>query len=671
MAKGNIFASMKPDAKVSRNAFDLSQRHVFSSKSGQIITPFTLETMPNQEVEIDLRQLLRTQPIETAAFTRFKINYDFFFVPYQQLYSSYNQWVAMRKDAQLANQPSYLTIPSMYVSALEHIIRCAIHDQIIAENLPNAPVFVEDESTRNFLYWLSTRNYPWTAPSLDIIRNLDLLGFGNYLPIVRQYVNKYYDYITNIIGLPLAELPDAIRDGSFELGQDHLQGFAAWLDGIFDFEVGNASVAIWPFLAQWKVFENIYRNSYYDTSFYIRSHFSPVNGFIGMSDFEDADFEYVHLFNLDDWDDIDFTDDDYLRLLSILSLPYHQYKKDVFTGVLPGTQFGDVSVLTDSREWLNLTALNQQGNVGRVKSMDDGDNSLYVAGNVPPIGASYSHFRFDPALAISVLNQRRANALQHFNENLMRAGDRTHDVFKAHWGSEPRSSLKNHALFIGSYDGSIDLNTVQATSPSDGVELGQLGSNGAGVVQGKTIHFKTTDFGIILAFFYIDKAAEYEAYGMDKRWTLLDKFDLPFPELANISFVPVDRRELSMIDLWTDRGQGNTPNILGYLPRFYDRKTAYDKVHGEFFNTSPANVEAQSQDGYLQLESGVFSNWVTPRRNYAFANGVQWLYHDFREEDSIFYQASNPAQSSDHFLINAQFDVKSVVPLSVLGLPMD
>lgn len=669
MAKGNIFASMKPDAKVSRNAFDLSQRHVFSSKSGQIITPFTLETMPNQEVEIDLRQLLRTQPIETAAFTRFKINYDFFFVPYQQLYSSYNQWVAMRKDAQLSNQPNFLNIPNFDFSNIQTLVFIAIHDQIIAENLPNAPVFVEEESSRDFYYWISTRNYPWTAPSLDIIRNLDLLGYGNYLPIVRRGVNRYYEYFKERFSLDL--LPDAIRSGIFENGEGSLEQFANLSGLLLDgFTVGQANVALWPFLAQWKVFENVYRNSYYDTVFNMRAHFTIENGYMGTVD-NNTDFDYVKLFNLDDFDNIDLNSEDSLRLMAILSLPYHQYKKDLFTGVLPGTQFGDVSVLTDSREWLNLTALNHQGNVGRVKSMDDGDNTLYVAGQVPPIGASYSHFRFDPALAISVLNQRRANALQHFNENLMRAGDRTHDVFKAHWGSEPRSSLKNHALFIGSYDGSIDLNTVQATSPSDGVELGQLGSNGAGVVQGKTIHFKTTDFGIILAFFYIDKAAEYEAYGMDKRWTLLDKFDLPFPELANISFVPVDRRELSMIDLWSDRGQGDTPNILGYLPRFYDRKTAYDKVHGEFFNTSPSNVEAVSQDGYIQQESGIFSNWVTPRRNYAFANGVQWLYHDFREEDSIFYQSSNPAQSSDHFLINAQFDVKSVVPLSVLGLPMD
>lgn len=670
----NIFNSMKPDAKVQRNAFDLSQRHVFSTKSGLITTPFTLETMPNQECKIDLRQIVRTQPLETAAFTRFKMNYDFFFVPYNQLYSSYNQWVAMRKDAQLSNEPDHNVIPSFNLSLfLSKTLAAFVHDYFIASYLPNYPVYVEEPQSRDFFYYFQTSNFPWTSPALDVLRNLDLLGYGNYLPVVKSLAQKYLDdIVVPEVGSGFDEVRKYILLGYLDNPESGVLSFLSWyfrlnisnyIDSTLSDSDNEVRVVLWPFLAQWKVFENIYRNSYYDSSFNMIHYYDVDNDSI-LSVPYSYGFDYVKLFNLDDCTDFDWNvvtsvaPDNYGRLISILSLPYHQYKKDMFTGVLPSTQFGDVSVMTDNRAWMRFYVKSGQTQE-QMRVSEDG-----VMGTGSSSVNDRRNFRFDPALAISVLNQRRANALQHFNENLMRAGDKTQDVFKAHWGSEPKSSLKNHCIFIGSYDGSIDLNTVEATAASDNHELGQLASNGVGVVNGKTIRFSTTDFGIIVCMTYIDKPSEYDAYGIDKRWTLLDKFDLPFPELANISLVPVDSRELNVLNLGV-----TTERVLGYLPRFYDRKTAVDKIHGEFFNVGIRGIDVES--GMTDVPNGVFANWVTPRRNYAFADGVQWLYHDFREEDSVFSVASSPTQETDHFLINAQFDVVSVVPLTVIGLPMD
>ena len=91
-----VFANLKPKNTVDRNGFDLSRRSVFSAKCGQILPVFCQATIPDSEYKIDVKQLLRTQPLQTAAFTGFSINYDFFFVPNNYGYTSFNEFISFR-----------------------------------------------------------------------------------------------------------------------------------------------------------------------------------------------------------------------------------------------------------------------------------------------------------------------------------------------------------------------------------------------------------------------------------------------------------------------------------------------------------------------------------------------------------------------------------------------
>ena len=77
-----------------RNVFDLSQRHIFSAKAGQIIPVACVDTVPGDKFELDLVNIARTMPLNTAAFTRMKQSFDWVFVPYRSLWSRFNEFIA-------------------------------------------------------------------------------------------------------------------------------------------------------------------------------------------------------------------------------------------------------------------------------------------------------------------------------------------------------------------------------------------------------------------------------------------------------------------------------------------------------------------------------------------------------------------------------------------------
>lgn len=71
----------------SRNGFDLSFKKNFSAKVGELLPIMCKEVLPGDTFDIDVKALVRTKPVNTAAFARIREYYDFFFVPYNLLWN--------------------------------------------------------------------------------------------------------------------------------------------------------------------------------------------------------------------------------------------------------------------------------------------------------------------------------------------------------------------------------------------------------------------------------------------------------------------------------------------------------------------------------------------------------------------------------------------------------
>lgn len=81
-----------------RNAFDLSQRHMFTSHVGMLLPVLSLDLMPHDHVEINASDFMRLRPVGDVSFCSMRGVYEFFFVPYAQLWHPFDQLVTGMKD---------------------------------------------------------------------------------------------------------------------------------------------------------------------------------------------------------------------------------------------------------------------------------------------------------------------------------------------------------------------------------------------------------------------------------------------------------------------------------------------------------------------------------------------------------------------------------------------
>lgn len=709
----SIFSDLKVKTRANRNAFDLSQRTVFSNKPGVIRPCLALHTLPSSEYEIDMAQLMRTQPLQTAAFTGASINYDFVFVPYNYLYSSFNEFIAQREDAHSSTQPNHDTIPSFNLKYfLGYVLALAAMDYLLAQvsdedwqkskNVGDLSDYYLDGAPRYLI--LSAQNTSYSL-ALSCVSMLDMLGYGNFLPVVKQLAQCYVSVCDEYVKdgewiIPRADIGDTgtytemnklifyiynltyESQSVFEMPQTFISHVESKLYNLFGFNWSRyldqfGVVSLWPVLAYNKAFYEYYRNEYYDNQFGILSVYndgSPDGQNFITQDVEY--YDYVQLFNLDDQPDFSsFTFETFLRLLSIFSEKLHLYKRDQFTGVLPSTQFGNVSTMSSDSDIARLHRLyigNNSGTEAQGVRVNPNTSNLTTVGQAR---SSLEYVEIDPAIAISILEARQADAMQRFRERMLRSGNKTKDVFEAHGWSRPKSQSAFEPVFLGSFDGSLDINTVAATTSSDDVELGQLGANGVSVVRGNRIHFNSSDFGVILCLQYIVKAAEYDAYGIDKLNTLLDPFDFPYPEFQNISLVPISQETLNVVSPRAFDDALPASSILGYLARSFEYKTAYDKVHGEFYGSNMFPY-ANNLGSYAPWPNvaplGVFADWVTTRKDTYWRAARQLAFHYIQIDclDNIFKLRCTSDPATDPFLFNVSFDIKAVQPLPVIGLPI-
>lgn len=72
---------------VKRNGFDLSFKNAFTAKVGELLPIMCKEVYPGDKFNIRGQAFTRTQPVNSAAYSRLREYYDFYFVPYRLLWN--------------------------------------------------------------------------------------------------------------------------------------------------------------------------------------------------------------------------------------------------------------------------------------------------------------------------------------------------------------------------------------------------------------------------------------------------------------------------------------------------------------------------------------------------------------------------------------------------------
>lgn len=654
----DLFKSLKPTAHPSKNPFDLSQKHVYSTKAGYGLPVAAVECVPSDYIELDIVATLRSQTLNAASFLRGKYTFDAFFVPYSQLWHPFNQFIDQRKDRHTTNQNGISYVPTIQLSKLLRFIGDLYFFSQLSDLDPDHMLYE---------FCMDRHNY---NRALNMVRVLDMLGYGNH------------DWVL-----------DAIHDQeTFEQSCNRYK---------------DIYINVFRLAAYHHIFYDYYRNKYYDLE--IDGTISPVEDYVYLFNFDDIDctnFANSHIavpeltFNYNEYSQDDFDPvelNQIYRILGLFDIFYVQWKKDLFTSLLPGQQFGSVSSVQVSTGVVNQSETD--GTSGLVTGYDigrwtDSSGNNFTSGldvvttdsnglqmvNAPIPDLRHNHtvpshthdFTYrNPATSFDVLTLYKAEMLQRWKQATLRAGNMVDDNFRAHYGVTPKFESRNNVVKLGSWEANFQVNPIEATA-STGSEVngavGDIAATGTSVVSGKAIKFENAgDFGIILVIGYFRPEADYRSTMLDKANTLFEPFDFFTKEFENLGLEAVP---VSLYDIVGSRMPVLRNTVLGYAPRYFMYKTAIDKIHRGFYD-----YQYDMADGLATIH-GDFNAWAAPRLEQLLKEENQDYYRDKSTFyvnpnvlDSVFGVNADASVGTDQFLLNVMVSCKAIRPMSELGLP--
>ena len=230
-----------------RNAFDLSQRHMFTAPVGALLPVMSIDLIPHDHVEIDAKDFMRTLPMNSAAFMSLRGVYEFFFVPYAQLWHPFDQFIAGTNDFRtnvynLNKAPS--TVPSVKrLDLFKEILKDTTEDFMGFKNQDNAirlldllgygyPVKASKKKGYEFNvfsgsvtpfraaayqkiysdYYRNTTYEPYDVGTFNFDHSVEgFLTISDFKKMLQlRYRNLPLDYLTNLRPTPLVSMPDGI-----------------------------------------------------------------------------------------------------------------------------------------------------------------------------------------------------------------------------------------------------------------------------------------------------------------------------------------------------------------------------------------------------------------------------------------------------------------------------
>lgn len=414
----------------------------------------------------------------------------------------------------------------------------------------------------------------------------------------------------------------------------------------------NLHVSIFPFLAYKKFCQDYFRYSQWQNS---SPYLWNIDYYTGTSQ---------TLFS-----SIPSAADSYWQSNTLFDLEYCNWNKDIFMGVLPDAQFGDVATIDTgglkSQDLSVLAKISSSSNssvyLGAKTSTSGTDFAVNAGPNAVPSNPLIVNL---PAVAASfdVLALRRGEALQRWKEISLNVPQNYRAQIKAHFGVDVGENMSGMSTYVGGDSSSLDISEVVNTNLQSGSTSSEatIAGKGVGSSQGSE-KFEARDWGVLMCIYHNVPLLDYVISAPDPQLFVSQNTDLPIPELDSIGMqsVPVSMYSNGDIELVT--GFNSSDFTMGYLPRYYNWKTSYDYVLGSFTTTEKEWVAPITPSIWKNMLSTVTTGSSSITYNIFKVNPSVL--------DSIFQVNANSKWDTDPFLINCAFDVKVVRNLDYSGMP--
>lgn len=684
MAK--MFNWRKPEGNPATNGFDVSRRDTYSTSPGILNVVRPRVVGPKSKFKLSLSDsIFNTLPTINQPFNRGSFYVDLYQVPLTQIMHRfddfYTQLAEKFSSAGLSPDDDEVKIPNLL-----HIDLWTLTSLIV---LDIKYYFDSIDSTSDGDYvWFAGDINRYSATTFDansclgvdvhgypvafgLLRLLDMMEYCNWYMYIKDFFLNSIDSTKSynqVLAIWCQSVFDDVISGEDTTDHyaDEIQDLVDSLNSASASDIRNANQLVFSeihnfnlnssiphqlyanmlnFFAYQKVFNDIYRNSFYDKE----SPFSYSMDWYVEKGLETETFEFFDILN----NDTGTLRSQVPLAYKVFELHYRQFKNDMFTSLLPNSQFGDVSMVNVGDSLFNLKA-SPVGDGSRVLGVGP-DGIVTTRPSSSPSGQERASFQAGN-LTFSVLMQRRAEALQKYKERYLRAGNRLKDQYVSEFGKVPYYLEDKYVRYLGSMSSALKVQGVPSTSDTGEYNVGERAAYGYAGIDG-SIDITIDDWSIIVPIMYYLPETDYEAFGLGAQNKFSEFSDYYIPEFENLGLEPVYRTTLSLLATTLAGGSYEVggERVIGFGPSYMYFKTDIDKVHGEFGST-----------GYL---NGIYSSWVTTRGNVSMSElSDYYVRPDFC--NSIFKTQYIGSQHTDQFLCVLGFDWKAIEPLSVVGLPI-
>lgn len=414
----------------------------------------------------------------------------------------------------------------------------------------------------------------------------------------------------------------------------------------------DLKLSVFPFLAYKKFCQDYFRYSQWQTS---SPYLWNIDYFNGVSS------------NL--WSSLPSSSDTYWTKNTLFDLEYCNWNKDLFMGVLPDTQYGDVASI-------DTGGLKSQDLYVEARISSSSTSRTYLGEKVSPSGSDFSvnagpsAVKSNPlivtmpavAASFDVLALRRGEALQRWKEISLNVPQNYRAQIKAHFGVDVGENMSGMSTYIGGDSSSLDISEVVNTNLQSGDASSEavIAGKGVGSSQGSE-KFEARDWGVLMCIYHNVPLLDYVPSAPDPQLFVSQNTDLPIPELDSIGMqsIPISMYSNSNNELAA--GFASADFTMGYLPRYYNWKTSYDYVLGSFTTTE--------KEWVAPITSAIWKNMLST----VTTASSSVTYNIFKVNpsvlDSIFQVNADSKWDTDPFLINCAFDVKVVRNLDYSGMP--
>lgn len=514
----------------------------------------------------------------------------------------------------------------------------------------------------------------WFVPYSDLWHNFnqfivgrkDPLGasLNDYRYCPRANFREFVSGVNSIIG----------RGDTDIVGRDYFKGAAKVFNllgygslerlrtQMVQSQVDYPDFNLWRVLAYNKIWYDEYRNKYYDDGTHLlgNSVLSNVSKIFNVDDLVCASVGTSRITGSDILD----------RLVPMFQMRYRQWKKDLFTGLLPSTQFGAVSSVDTHwdgiqarlalrfkntnplADGMNVVTMSNgnlaAGTDSSALSLNDSDswNLTDSQGNISRIAAFSGTQATTPNF--DVLALRKSEAIQKWRQIALMSGNSAYDNMRGHYGVTPDHDRDHRPTYIGSVDAPLqigDINASAETGQSGNEVLGSVAGKGLSSLDEKVFKFKANDFGIIMGISSLLPEAEYECSGVDRLNQLLESDDYFKPEYQNLGLEAVGSYDFLVEDILG-------LSVLGYAPRYYGYKQKLDKVTDKYRHTG-----------------GQFRQWASPKYDILSTLGMNHPLAGLYVNPALYnVNFVADVSTSDQFMNDQYWDIKAVRPMSELGL---